>query len=399
MRTKKVAFFHKCFPIGGAERITIDTARYLSGQGYNIYIFVWEWNAEKVSKDSVHSYTTVLLPDKRKLSSAANIRFMVDFIRENKISVWITKEQVFPFFESLKRDSSFCKLVYINHSVPFWEISRKESNKQRKREEGNPVLEFLKWYSFDFFKYKLLGWHRKKVYSIYKRVYDLADKYVVLCEDYARLMAEELNLNPACNKLCVIHNSERPVENVNLSKKKQVLFMGRLSYSDKRVDRLLDIWGMIYKDFPDWELLIVGDGPERSNLERKAAGMGLLRITFAGYSNEASRYYKDASILCLTSTYEGWPLSITEAQANGVVPIAFGCTAGVMENLSPDGESGFIVPPFDLKRYAEVLSDLMKDSVRTDEMRPKLIRKIQNYSIEQIGPLWIRLFDELFKPE
>lgn len=82
------------------------------------------------------------------------------------------------------------------------------------------------------------------------------------------------------NKFHVIPNSERQILSVNHHKKKQILFVGRFTYVDKRVDRLIDVWKRIYKEVPDWELLLIGDGAERQNLQQKATACNLQRIRF-----------------------------------------------------------------------------------------------------------------------
>lgn len=86
-----------------------------------------------------------------------------------------------------------------------------------------------------------------------------------------------------------------------------------------RVDRLLRIWSLVEANFPDWELKVVGDGRERRNLEKEAAGLGLHRVRFCGHSTRVEEHYATAAILCLTSSFEGWGLVLVEAQAAGVV--------------------------------------------------------------------------------
>lgn len=97
----------------------------------------------------------------------------------------------------------------------------------------------------------------------YREVYDLVDAYVVLCDGYKTELEQILKL-PKQNKISVIHNSERIIEDLNLDrKKKQIVFVGNMTYENKRVDRLLDIWGMIFERVPDWELILVGGGQEK----------------------------------------------------------------------------------------------------------------------------------------
>lgn len=175
-----------------------------------------------------------------------------------------------------------------------------------------------------------------------------------------------------------------------------MLYVGRLSYADKRVDRLLRIWSQVEADFPDWELKVVGDGRERRNLEKMADDLGLRRVRFCGHSTRVEEHYATAAILCLTSSFEGWGLVLVEAQAAGVVPIAFGvfraASAGI---VGSDRSTGILVAPFDERAYAEELAALMRDEELRRAMQPAMIAKVSEYSLENTGRMWDRMFDEL----
>lgn len=390
---KNIAFLHDKFPMGGAERITIDTAEYLSAYNYHVSVFTRVLNADRLKNESC---SVVQLPDKSRIKSTCNIEFIIDYAKQNNISVLVFVSYV-PFLKYLKSRLPGCRIVFINHGAPMWEVTNKEYSKARQRENGNRIWAQMKWYAFDYFKYKVFRSYEKAILSLYKNTYQLSDRYVVLCNSYAEQVSNLLSLDKKTSKLRVIYNLEKTISDVNYKKKKQVIFVGRLSYADKRVDRLLDIWGMLCKDVHDWELLIIGDGVERSNLELKAQEMGLQGVTFVGHTNHVDEYYKDASILCLTSTFEGWPLCLTEAHANGVIPIAFDSTAGIVELLSPDN-MGYLVPSFDLEQYAKTLRYMIDHPQQLDLMRPLVVEKSKKYSIENIGPLWLQLFEELLNP-
>jgi glycosyltransferase involved in cell wall biosynthesis len=168
-----------------------------------------------------------------------------------------------------------------------------------------------------------------------------------------------------------------------------------MTYPDKRIDRLIHIWDKIYKQVPDWELLLVGEGPEKKKLEKTVTQLGSQHIYFMGHSTNVDEFYKNAAILCLTSTTEGWPLCLTEAQANGVIPIAYGCSDGVKTILSPSGINGFIIPPFKSREYAKTLIKLLKNIQLQKTMQKNVITKSKEYSIDNIGRKWIQLFDKL----
>ena len=96
-----------------------------------------------------------------------------------------------------------------------------------------------------------------------------------------------------------------------------------------------------------------------------------------------------------TSAFEGWPLCLTEAQANGVVPVAFDCVAGIRQILSPSGVNGCLVPSFSLHKYAEMLLSLLMDSEKLQKMRNNVILKSKEYSPEIVGQKWLGLFESL----
>lgn len=64
-------------------------------------------------------------------------------------------------------------------------------------------------------------------------------------------------------------------------------------------------------------------------LRKQIKKQNIKQVTLCGYTSDPQEVYKDASILCLTSSFEGWGLVLAEAHNNGVVPIAFECSAGV----------------------------------------------------------------------
>lgn len=204
-----------------------------------------------------------------------------------------------------------------------------------------------------------------------------------------------MHITSVADKLVVIPNSERQVGDVNFQKKKIVLYSGRMSHGDKRVDRLLKIWKKVSKLAPDWSLILVGDGPDFTTIKKLANSLGLERVSFVGYVSDVSSYYRDAAILCLTSEWEGWGLSLTEAQANGVVPVAMNCSAGVETILSPSGVNGVLVPHRDLDTFAVALLELMHNPQKLAKMSRNVVQKVKEYDVEVTKHKWMALFDRL----
>lgn len=229
-------------------------------------------------------------------------------------------------------------------------------------------------------------------------MFDISDSYWLLCRGYADRLAGLLGEERDNPKIKVMPNpvdTGRFMPLANCEKKKEVLFVGRLTYADKRVDRLLRIWAEVSKHNPDWSLHIVGDGKDRPNLEKLAGELALKNITFHGYRDPAP-HYESASVLCMTSTFEGWPQVLVEAMSSGVVPIAFGCTDGVREILG-DGR-GVLVEGFDEKAYAAGLHRLLQDRQGLEQRRALYPAYAAQFDCGTIAELWHESISLLMGP-
>lgn len=182
------------------------------------------------------------------------------------------------------------------------------------------------------------------------------------------------------------------------NKEKEIIYVGRLDFVQKRVYRVIDTWNYLEERFPDWKLTIVGDGEDRGNLENHVEALGLKHVSFEGFKNPLE-YYKRASILLLTSDFEGFPLVLAECMSFGVVPTVYASYAAVYDIIE-DGKDGIILPFDSEKGYdAELMADRVAQVMMADEfkhrMAIKAIEKSKNYSVNSICHLWIKIFEEL----
>ena len=115
-----------------------------------------------------------------------------------------------------------------------------------------------------------------------------------------------------------------------------------------------------------------------------------------GATNDLQQYYDRASILCLVSEIESWGLCLTEAQANGVIPVAFDCSAGVRNILYPSGENGFLIPNGNIQAFSEALVSLARRSPEEmNRLRRNVIEKSKMYSIDNVGRLWLNMLESI----
>lgn len=389
---KNIAFVHRSpFPNGGAEKVTIDLAAWLVERGWNIFIIAKTLDDRLPKWMSDHENITFLCYN--SLSHRQLARFIVEVSKLHQLDVIVIQGLWLRRLDIVRRKQQ-ASIIYCNHGMPLWQCIKKIRicGQMRERTAKWPIL----GHAIGWLSYRLSDFFRRRTIRLYKMSYNNSDVMSQLCDAYTQQMIKALRLSPTNNHLVTLYNAQPPAPIEYASeKRREVLYVGRMSYEDKRVDRLLDIWHRVEGRFPDWQLRIVGDGRERANLEAQAERLGLKHVEFCGATATPHLYYNTASILCLTSTFEGWGLVLTEAQQAGVVPMAFACSDGVSEILSPSWECGVLIEPFDLDTYAAALARLMSE----DELRCKIAancrEKVKAYSIEKVGERWEELLTSL----
>lgn len=181
---------------------------------------------------------------------------------------------------------------------------------------------------------------------------------------------------------------------------KEIIYMGRIDYNQKRVYRVIDTWSVLEKQFPDWQLTVAGDGPERKKLEQQVKDLGLQHVSFEGFQSSIP-YYERASILILTSEYEGFPLVLAECMSFGVVPVVYGSYSAVYDIIKHK-ENGMIVQPqngkFEVNEMAKQLAFVMENESKRNEMAQNaILTSKRDYSLESIYRSWEKVFDKLMQ--
>lgn len=387
-RMTKVAFVHNGFPAGGAERITVDIARYLkSVGGYQVYVYTTKVDQTLVTKELSDIMTIRFIPSQaiQTRRSAAVEKYIV----EDGIDVLVQVTKALKGIEEIRKRTG-CRTVVACHGEPFWQRHAITFRRQKG------LVRKMMWNLYNRKRYEDGSLAMRKAVERTRREYDVSDAYTVLCEPYKDQIAAELGIDAATSQIYPIENPERLVEDVCWEKENVVMFCGRFENWSKRVDRLLRIWSKVQERLPQWRLVLVGDGADGAMLRQMAQDLDLQRVSFEGMQKNIAGYYDRASVVAMTSETEGWPLALSEAQAYGCIGIAFGCTAGVSEILGTDGECGFVVPPFDEDKYAETLVKIA--SMSEDEkmrIRRNAVERRRRYAPEVIAEKWRQLFDSL----
>lgn len=124
---------------------------------------------------------------------------------------------------------------------------------------------------------------------------------------------------------------------------------------------LFEAFAQLADEFPDWQLLVVGDGPQRDNLGKLAERLELVpRIHFAGNRDDAERWFQAMDLFALPSYGdEGVPQSIMQAMATGLPVVS--TPVGAIAEAVDEGNTGLLVEPRNAVALAAALRRLMAD--------------------------------------
>ena len=230
-------------------------------------------------------------------------------------------------------------------------------------------------------------------------IYKGSSKYVVLSSKYIPLFKKINNLAEG-SKLYAISNPLSYPEQTNIDfhkKRKQVLIVGRFSESEKRFLLALKAW----KEFNSqritntWELIIIGFGKDENIYKEYARKNKLNNVKFIG-KQDPLEYYKKASIFLMTSAFEGFGLTLTEAQQFGVVPIVMNSFPSLHDIIINDF-NGIIVPNNDTKAMCIALTDLITNQKKREYLAQNGLYYVNKFSVKNIAQEWENLFNNFKK--
>lgn len=389
-----VAIVHRRFALGGAEEVSRQTACLFSELGIHTHFFAETHIATEWALPADPLIDLSLLPQGMRLWTKESALYLVRAFKERGVKVLIIPIALRNDYLPLIRAAGI-KIIYWCHSSPLWELIDRRERASYKAH--HPWYKNL--YSLTLRRLRLALTSEEKLRTRYRDLVRQVDCFITLTSEYVQEFVSALGLNDEeASRFAVMPNmaflpKHQPIPAKDRPKK--ILFVGRLSYADKRPDRVLQIWEKVCQYLPDWEVEIYGKGSEEKFLRRMIQQKQLPRITLKGYIADAAAVYASGAILMMTSTYEGWGLVLSEAQASGVVPIAFDSSAGIRELIGKDSTYGCLVAPFDLDAYAAQLRRLCQDV----ELRSRLSQAAQthclDYSPERIRLRWEEIFSQL----
>ncbi len=388
MKRHNILFLMGVYPgYGGVEKVSTILANSFKKQGHHVCIVSFKQPcpelAEKELSEGIKLYKL-----KYPVNCRQNATKLHELLMQEKIDIIINQWYV-PWYVAhlCKRamQGTTCHLISVHHNLPNTNARIKAVEIDLVHGNGN------KW--VNHFKLKLI-----QLFSRLSMLYTsyCSDRIVVLSPSYIKTI-NNFVFGYGLRKTTSIGN---PITIDKLTsfdsklKNKEIIYVGRIEYNQKRTFRLVDIWNELENRFPDWQLTIVGDGPDADDLRTRIISAKLKHISITGFCNPLP-YYRRASILVLVSEYEGFGLVLVEAMANGCVPVVLGSYSAATDIVKPS--CGVVLPmPYDKDKLVKALSQLMRQSDMRKNMAVQGMQEAERYSLECIVKQWNSLFDSLY---
>lgn len=183
-------------------------------------------------------------------------------------------------------------------------------------------------------------------------------------------------------------------KHTNSHKKIQIISVGRLS-PEKRIDHMLNALGYLNNLGYDFEFNIFGLGSELNSLKDLVKNLNLEdKVIFCGYSNEIIEHFLCADISLVTSTFEGFNLSIIESFSCGVPVIAYDIKYGPKELIRND-YNGYLVKDSSPHDIANKIEELIKDRSKLKYLSQNAFETSHKFYKSIIMEKWSELLNEI----
>lgn len=387
-----ILFFYRIYPeYGGVEVVTTKLANRMVADGHKVTI---------VSIEQPHMELSALLADsidilklEYPVCSKKNISKLHNILIDRQIDV-IVNQWGLPFKTTMLCNKAIygtrCKLISVLHGSPYMsKIIIKAQDKYKQ--SSNFIYKIVNWLEL-YGKEQVIKWSLR--YNVKHN-----DRYVLLSNAFINPLIKYAHIKDSSNILAIGNPITIDVDYKSYSlenKKKQVLYVGRMDFENKRVNRIVEAWEDVSKFYKDWELVLVGDGPHKSKLIDYVNENGIERVRFESFQKDPPiNYYKDAKIFMLTSDLEGFGLVVVESMAYGAVPIVYGSYEAV-NDIIDDGKDGFITSkPYNKESTIQRMRTLMDNTSLCLHMGYEAIKKSKHFTMDSVIQQWYEVFNSL----
>jgi glycosyltransferase involved in cell wall biosynthesis len=216
--------------------------------------------------------------------------------------------------------------------------------------------------------------------DIYNEMFSNADKSLVLSSGIKEIIEGKIGKS---NKTEVLFNPCPQIKKSTENKKQNIILFAGTLMQLKGYEDLLKAFASI-SDYKDWTLVFAGNG-EIEKAEKLSKELGIENnVKFLGWVNgdAKDKIFREASVFCLPSYAEGFPMAVLDAWAYGIPVVT--TPVGGIPDIVKDGINGLLFQPGDIKMLKFQLDRLMKDKSLQEGLvyeSDKLVEHVLNINV------------------
>lgn len=343
---------------GGLEKVLVDVVQGLQERGVNTTVLMLQRpdnqnylnSFENIFSMDIHpNYYNAFLPKflqrqiwKRSFKKEAK-NFLFDNLRTLKLDALIVLNisknflRILPVIEEIKKDYPQLPIIAWPH-ISFRTLNNKKLQKN------------------------------KAIMRVFDRVFAISGGMKSEMEDMYSLENIDLLYNPI-----------KPVDEYPKRNIKRLIYLGRINDSRKRVNSLVRLFTQLKGD---WTLDIIGgSGNEEMDIkfQQYINSLGLHeKIIFHGWVDDPWSKVKEAGVLLLNSTFEGFPLVLLEAMVRGIPCVSSDCATGPNEIIRTD-INGWLYPVNDEGKCLNIIQKIIDEKL-TLPSREQVVASVTSFS-------------------
>lgn len=386
-----LVFLQRLYPVyGGGETVTICLANEMTRRGWNVHILYFKYNRKETLPYISPQINAIKIDNINcdEFSSDNNdakkaSEFLRQFISHYNIDIVINQWWNAEYIKGIKGYNGVRVIKCLHQAfIP--------DNTYYVGIRG-----FLK-------KHLPLLYHKYLIRNSIRYVNSflpLVDKFVFLSSSFLEQYLTLSKYQDRNNLLEAIPNPSVFRDTISRSefneKENFVLVVARMEESQKRLSMVLKVWNIIEKVYgvSDWKLLMIGEGRSLPEYIKMSKDYNLQNVKFLGYQDPLM-YYKKAKIFLMTSSFEGFGMTLIEAMQNGVVPIVMNSYLS-LKDIIKNKENGIIIPNGDVAKFAEQLYTLICDKKYREKIAFDGMHSWTRFSVVNIVNQWEKLIESM----
>ena len=323
MQNKTIAFYCSSLTRGGAERVFANLAEYFADKGYTVYLVTqYKQEDEYPLSLGISRILSDLTPKEEKKGRLGN--FFARYFKLRNIFKRIKPDIVF----SCNGKNNFmaeCANFGLHDKVVVSVVA-------------DPKMEYPS----------------KRMQFLAKALFRFADGIVFQTREAASFFPKAIR-----KKGVILPNSINPQfirPRFEGEREKEIVAVGRLD-DNKNHAMLLTAFAGICEEFPDYRVVIYGEGENREKLQQMIPELGLQgRAFLPGRVDHIEEKIYKSTLFVMTSDTEGMPNAMLEAMSLGLCVISTDCPCGGPGEMIISGENGYLIPVRDTEKLKEQMA-------------------------------------------